>query len=221
MTNAQTRVAQLRVTETFFSLQGESSFVGMPTFFIRLTGCPLRCTYCDTAYAFHGGELFSLNQLIEKAKNSHAHFVCVTGGEPLAQPECLLLLTALCDEGFTVSLETSGAIPIEHVDQRVIKIMDIKTPDSGEQQKNLWQNINYLQRQDQVKFVIGSHQDYEWSKKILQQYQLDQKVTNRLFSPSEGKIRPADLAQWILDDKLSVRFQLQLHKVIWGGKRGV
>jgi len=212
---------EVRVTETFFSLQGESSLVGVPTFFIRLTGCPLRCTYCDTAYAFHGGGLIRVEKLRDEAKASGAHYVCVTGGEPLAQPECLPLLTMLCDEGFTVSLETSGAMPIECVDQRVIKVVDIKTPNSGEVEKNRWQNIGYLLPQDQVKFVIGSRDDYDWSKKILEQYALPEKVNTVLFSPSEGRVQPADLAQWILDDQLPIRFQLQLHKIIWGNKRGV
>ena len=212
---------EIRVTETFFSLQGESSLVGVPTFFIRLTGCPLRCTYCDTAYAFHGGGLIQMNMLVEQAKTSGAKYVCVTGGEPLAQQECLPLLSALCDAGFTVSLETSGAMPIETVDQRVIKIVDVKTPDSSEVEKNRWQNIDYLLPQDQVKFVIGSRADYDWSKNIMQQYELQKKVNTVLFSPSEGCVLPADLAQWILDDQLSVRFQLQLHKIIWGNKRGV
>lgn len=211
----------LRITETFYSLQGESAAVGIPTFFIRLTGCPLRCTYCDTAYAFHGGELIAIETLLERVKASGAQYVCVTGGEPLAQPECLTLLTVLCDQGFTVSLETSGALPIEQVDKRVIKIVDIKTPASSEVEKNRWSNIPHLLHSDQVKFVIGSRDDYEWSKKITQEYQLQTRVSDVLFSPSEGCVLPMELAQWILDDKLSVRFQLQLHKIIWGNKRGV
>jgi len=212
---------QLRVTETFLSLQGESSFVGLPTYFIRLTGCPLRCNYCDTAYAFQGGSLVPIENLLEQSNASGAKYVCVTGGEPLAQSECLMLLTALCDAGFLVSLETSGALPIDLVDKRVIKIVDIKTPDSGEVEKNHWQNINHLLPHDQVKFVIGSQQDYQWSKKIVQEHRLQNKVSDVLFSPSEGRIQPADLARWILEDKLRVRFQLQLHKIIWGNKRGV
>jgi len=216
-----TRDSTLRITETFFSLQGESSLAGIPTFFIRLTGCPLRCTYCDTAYAFHGGKLVQLADLVAQAKTSGAQYVCVTGGEPLAQPECLSLLSELCNASFQVSLETSGALTIEHVDQRVIKIVDIKTPASSEAEKNLWQNIAHLLPQDQVKFVIGGRSDYDWSKKILQQYELSKKVSNVLFSPSEGRVPAADLAQWILEDKLPVRFQMQLHKIIWGNKRGV
>lgn len=216
-----TKDSTLRITETFYSLQGESASVGIPTFFIRLTGCPLRCTYCDTAYAFHGGALVQIDNLVMQAKDSATKYVCVTGGEPLAQPECLPLLTALCDAGFIVSLETSGALPIDRVDKRVIKIMDIKTPDSSEIEKNHWQNIDYLLPHDQVKFVIGSREDYEWSKKITQKHQLQHKVSDVLFSPSEGRVQPEALAQWILDDKLLVRFQLQLHKVIWGNRRGV
>jgi 7-carboxy-7-deazaguanine synthase len=216
-----TKESTLRITETFYSLQGESSFVGTPTFFIRLTGCPLRCNYCDTAYAFHGGGLIDIKSLLEQAKTSGTKYVCVTGGEPLAQPECLALLTELCNEGFSVSLETSGALSIEYVDKRVNRIMDIKTPDSGEVKKNHWQNIHHLLPHDQVKFVIGSREDYEWSKKIMRDYQLSQKVGEILFSVSQGRVQPENLAQWILDDKLPVRFQLQLHKVIWGDKRGV
>jgi 7-carboxy-7-deazaguanine synthase len=216
-----TKTSTLRVTETFYSLQGESSSVGLPTFFIRLTGCPLRCTYCDTAYAFHGGELIAVETLLNQVKASGARYVCVTGGEPLAQPECLILLTILSDAGFVVSLETSGALPIEQVDKRVIKVMDIKTPDSNEVEKNRWQNIDFLLPTDQVKFVIGSRHDYEWSKKVMQDNQLPTKVSEVLFSPSEGCLQAVELAQWILDDKLPVRFQLQLHKIIWGNKRGV
>lgn len=216
-----TKESTLRITETFYSLQGESSSVGLPTFFIRLTGCPLRCSYCDTAYAFHGGGQTRIELLLEQAKTSGARYVCITGGEPLAQPECLTLLTVLCDEGFSVSLETSGALPIQGVDKRVIKIMDIKTPDSSEVEKNLWSNIDHLLPHDQVKFVIGSRQDYHWSKKIMQDYSLHNRVSNVLFSPTEGRVQAQDLAQWILDDKLPVRFQLQLHKIIWGNKRGV
>ena len=211
----------LRITETFYSLQGESSFSGRPTFFIRLTGCPLRCSYCDTAYAFHGGSVTPVATLLEQAKASAAKYVCVTGGEPLAQPQCLALLTALCDAGFSVSLETSGALPIEAVDKRVSKIVDIKTPDSAEVEKNHWSNIPQLLPHDQVKFVIGSRQDYDWSKTILREHQLQTRVSEILFSVSQGRIQPEQLAQWILDDKLPVRFQLQLHKIIWGDKRGV
>lgn len=211
----------LRITETFFSLQGESSLVGLPTFFIRLTGCPLRCGYCDTAYAFQGGTLHTVDDLVMQAQKSGARYVCVTGGEPLAQPDCLLLLSALCDAGFIVTLETSGALPIEQVDRRVIRIVDVKTPDSGEMPKNLWANVASLRSQDQVKFVIGSRGDYEWSKQVLEKYRFNELVAEVLFSPSMGVLQPAELAQWILDDRLPVRFQLQLHKIIWGERRGV
>jgi 7-carboxy-7-deazaguanine synthase len=216
-----TLVNHLRITETFFSLQGESSLVGYPTFFIRLTGCPLRCAYCDTAYAFQGGKLMSVEALVAEAQASGTRFVCVTGGEPLAQPECLPLLSALCDAGFSVSLETSGALPVNAVDRRVIKIMDIKTPDSGEMEKNLWSNLDWLSSQDEIKFVIGSRADYDWSKNFFQQHPALQQVKQVLFSPSAQRVKPDQLAQWILEDKLPVRFQLQLHKIIWGDRQGV
>jgi 7-carboxy-7-deazaguanine synthase len=216
-----TEALALRITETFFSLQGESSLAGVPTFFIRLTGCPLRCNYCDTAYAFQGGDMIALDTLLARAHASGARYVCVTGGEPLAQSNCLPLLSALCDAGFIVSLETSGALTIQHVDHRVIKIVDIKTPDSAEVDKNLWGNLAYLSPQDQLKFVISSRADYDWSKTILRKHQLENKVAHILFSPTENRLPAADLAQWILDDKLTVRFQLQLHKIIWGNWRGV
>lgn len=214
-------VNSLRITETFFSLQGESSLVGLPTFFIRLTGCPLRCSYCDTAYAFQGGKQVSIESLLDEAEASATRYVCVTGGEPLAQPECLPLLSALCDAWFTVSLETSGALPIQTVDGRVMKIMDIKTPDSGELERNLWSNLDYLLPQDEIKFVIGSRTDYEWSKNFFQQHPSLQQVKQVLFSPSADRVKPEQLAQWILEDKLPVRFQLQLHKIIWGNRQGV
>jgi len=216
-----TLVNYLRITETFFSLQGESSLVGYPTFFIRLTGCPLRCVYCDTAYAFQGGKLVTVEALVTEAQASGTRFVCVTGGEPLAQPECLPLLSALCDAGFSVSLETSGALPVNAVDRRVIKIMDIKTPDSGEMEKNLWSNLDWLSSQDEIKFVIGSRADYDWSKNFFQQHPALQQVKQVLFSPSAQRVKPDQLAQWILEDKLPVRFQLQLHKIIWGDRQGV
>lgn len=217
----QAAATSLRITETFFSLQGESSLVGHPTFFIRLTGCPLRCTYCDTAYAFQGGKLITLAALVAEAQGSGTRYVCVTGGEPLAQPECLTLLSALCDAGFTVSLETSGALPIHAVDTRVIKIMDIKTPDSGELEKNLWSNLDHLLPHDEIKFVISSRNDYEWSRNFFQQHPALQAVQQVLFSPTAGRVPPGQLAQWILEDKLPVRFQLQLHKIIWGNRQGV
>jgi len=211
----------LRVSETFFSLQGESTFVGLPTFFIRLTGCPLRCVYCDTEYAFHGGEQVPIAQLVEKVQESAARYVCVTGGEPLAQPECLNLLERLCDEGFVVSLETSGAMPVDGVDGRVVKIIDIKTPASGEVDKNCWANMALLQPLDQLKFVICNRQDYDWAKSKLLEWNLIEKVREVLFSPSAAELPPQQLAEWVLEDRLAVRFQLQLHKVIWGDRSGV
>lgn len=211
----------LRISETFYSLQGESSLVGLPTFFIRLTGCPLRCGYCDTEYAFQGGELFSVDSLVAMAEKSDAVAVCVTGGEPLAQPECLILLEKLCDAGLRVSLETSGAMPIESVDKRVVKIVDIKTPGSGEKDKNRWQNIVALQQTDQIKFVICDRQDYDWAKSKIIELDLATKVNELLFSPSAGELGPRELAAWLLKDKLPVRFQLQMHKILWSDRRGV
>ena len=212
---------QLRITETFFSLQGESSFTGWPTFFIRLTGCPLRCGYCDTAYAFQGGNLQSIESLLQQARDSGARHVCVTGGEPLAQPNCLPLLSALCDAGFIVSLETSGALPVDQVDPRVIKVMDLKTPDSGEEDKNRWANLEHLSPRDEIKLVIGSRKDYEWARHVLSERQLTRRVGQLWFSPVAGQLPPAQLAEWILADQLPVRLQLQLHKIIWGNRQGV
>lgn len=214
-------MTQVRITETFFSLQGESSLAGLPTFFIRLTGCPLRCTYCDTTYAFQGGQWLGIAELLRQAQDSGARQVCVTGGEPLAQPACLPLLAALCDAGFRVSLETSGALPVKAVDPRVIKVMDIKTPDSGESDKNHWENLSWLTPQDQLKWVIGSRADYDWAKQVVQQYDLHSRVAELLFSPTVGRLAPQELAQWILADRLPVRFQMQLHKILWGNQRGV
>ncbi len=213
--------AALRITETFLSLQGESTTVGLPTFFIRLTGCPLRCGYCDTEYAFHGGESIAIDQLVEQAGASGAEYVCVTGGEPLAQPDCLLLLQVLCDAGFNVSLETSGAMDISAVDARVATIMDIKTPASGEAAKNRWENIASLKTTDQVKFVLCDRADYDWASSKLLEFDLPGKVAEVLYSPSAGELEPQQLAEWILKDQLPVRFQLQLHKLIWGDKPGV
>lgn len=210
---------ELRVTEIFFSLQGETKTVGLPTVFIRLTGCPLRCQYCDTAYAFHGGRKYSIEAILAEVKKYKAQYVTVTGGEPLAQKACLILLKQLCDEGYEVSLETSGALPVNEVDTRVVKVLDIKTPGSGEVDKNHWQNISYLLLHDQVKFVICDRSDYEWAKDILQQYQLAT-VCHILFSPSYQQIKPGELADWILRDQLPVRMQIQLHKYLWGDVAG-
>lgn len=209
----------LRLTEIFFSLQGETRTVGLPTVFIRLTGCPLRCQYCDTAYAFHGGVKHAIDDILATVKQYQTPYVTVTGGEPLAQKACLSLLKRLCDENYEVSLETSGAIDVGLVDKRVVKVVDIKTPGSLEVEKNAWQNIDHLLPQDQVKFVICDEADYEWAKQILQQYKLTDRC-DVLFSPSYGQIQPGDLADWILRDQLKVRLQIQLHKYLWGDVKG-
>jgi 7-carboxy-7-deazaguanine synthase len=210
----------LRITEIFHSLQGETSTVGLPTVFVRLTGCPLRCGYCDTAYAFEGGSKWTLNQILDKVAEYGASHVTVTGGEPLAQPQSIELLKRLCDLGYCVSLETSGAMPVEEVDHRVVKILDLKTPGSGEVSRNLYSNIEHLQAHDEVKFVICDRQDYDWSCMKVDELSLREKVSEVLFSPSQGQLSPAQLAEWILQDKLKVRMQLQTHKYIWGDKPG-
>jgi len=211
----------LRITEIFYSLQGESNTTGYPTVFIRLTGCPLRCQYCDTAYAFTGGVIYDLDQVLKEVESYSASYVTVTGGEPLAQNSCLPLLTALCDKGYVVSLETSGAIDVQAVDPRVIKVMDLKTPGSGELSKNLEPNIEALSSKDQVKFVICDRIDYEWAREKVQEFRLQEKVADVLFSPSNEQISATELAEWILADRLKVRFQIQLHKHLWGNKPGV
>ena len=208
--------ANLRITEVFYSLQGESKTVGKPTVFVRLTGCPLRCQYCDTAYAFEGGEIVSLESLIADVQSYKCKYVTVTGGEPLAQPNCLLLLKMLCDAELNVPLETSGALSIESVDNRVSVVMDLKTPSSLESDRNDYGNISYLKEKDQVKFVICDRGDYDWAKAKLDQYDLQAKVGEILFSPSFEQLAAADLAQWLLDAALAVRMQLQLHKILWG-----
>ena len=210
----------LRITEIFHSLQGESKTVGIPTVFVRLTGCPLRCQYCDTAYAFDGGEVMQLDAIKAVLEEYSCDYVTVTGGEPLAQPNCLPLLEQLCDVGYNVSLETSGAMPIEQVDKRVSIVMDLKTPASQEVEKNRYENIAFLKPSDQVKFVICDEKDYLWSKAKLDQYDLRAKVDEILFSPSFKEIEPAQLAEWILRDKLRIRMQMQLHKQIWGSVAG-
>jgi 7-carboxy-7-deazaguanine synthase len=210
----------LRINEIFFSLQGESSRVGLPTVFVRLTGCPLRCGYCDTAYAFHEGKSRSQADVLAEVATHAARYVCVTGGEPLAQRSCLALLTALCDANNSVSLETSGAIDISEVDPRVSRIMDIKTPGSGEMEKNRWENIALLNVRDEVKFVITNEADYLWSKAVVEEKNLAG-ICPVLFSPSFGEVTPEQLAAWVLRDRLPVRMQVQLHKIIWGEKRGV
>ena len=213
--------ASLRITEVFYSLQGEALTAGLPTVFIRLTGCPLRCSYCDSEYAFFGGERRSIASLLEETAGFRPLYVCVTGGEPLAQPNCLELLTALCDAGYEVSLETSGALDIGGVDPRVSVVMDLKTPGSGELDKNRWDNIPLLRPKDQVKFVITDYADFQWASFNTAQHGLNQKVAAVWFSPSFGQVSPRDLAEWILRDRLPVRFQLQLHKQLWGEVPGV
>jgi 7-carboxy-7-deazaguanine synthase len=212
-------VSALRITEIFHSLQGESRPAGYPTAFVRLTGCPLRCVYCDTSYAFQGGSRLAVSEVLEQISAFRVRHVCVTGGEPLAQPACLELLVALCDAGYAVSLETSGALDISAVDTRVTVVLDIKTPDSGESGRNLWEHLVRLKRDDQIKFVICSRADYDWSKSVLAERQLEQ-LCEVLFSPSWGQLPARDLAEWVLADRLPVRFQLQLHKYLWGDAPG-
>ncbi len=209
----------LRVSEIFFSLQGESTRVGLPTVFIRLTGCPLRCNWCDTEYAFTGGSATTIAEILVETAKHGTRTVCVTGGEPLAQKNCLPLLTALCDAGYDVSLETSGALDIGGVDPRVARIMDLKAPGSGECGKNLWTNLPQLRAGDEVKIVIADRADYEWARSAIAEHPLIE-TCPVLFSPVQGALQPSDLANWILADKLPVRFQLQLHKVLWGNMRG-
>lgn len=211
--------ARLRITEIFYSLQGETSRVGLPTAFVRLTGCPLRCGYCDTEYAFQGGTWRSLPEILQEVGAYGARYVTVTGGEPLAQKECLPLLKALCDAGYSVSLETGGALDISGVDPRVSKIMDIKTPGSGEAEKNRWQNLQHLGPGDEIKFVLCDEADYQWAREVLQQRGLAG-VCPVLFSPVHGKLNPRDLAEWVLRDRLAVRVQIQLHKLLWGEAPG-
>jgi 7-carboxy-7-deazaguanine synthase len=206
---------QLKIHEIFYSLQGESSRVGLPTVFIRLTGCPMRCVYCDTAYAFNGGKNLTIDNILAQVESYGAQTVTVTGGEPLAQKNCHVLLKALCDLGYSVSLETGGAIDIRQVDERVSIILDIKTPASGESKNNLWANYAHLTMKDEIKFVICNRDDYEWSKTMIDEYALISK-SPILFSPVYDSLKPAELADWILADKLRVRMQVQLHKILWG-----
>ena len=211
---------ELRITEIFHSLQGETSTTGLPTVFVRLTGCPLRCGYCDTAYAFEGGHKMGLSKIMATVADYGAKCVTVTGGEPLAQPQCIEFLEKLCDQGYRVSLETSGAMPVAEVDKRVFKIVDLKTPGSGEVSKNLYENIDHLLPHDEVKFVICDRQDYDWTCMKVDELGLQDRVAEVLFSPSQGQLSPRQLAEWILDDKLNVRMQLQTHKYIWGDQPG-
>ncbi len=213
-------MSRLRITEIFYSLQGETQTMGLPTVFIRLTGCPLRCEYCDTEYAFTGGEYLDIETILQKVAHYSASYVTVTGGEPLAQKnECELLLKKLCDTGYQVSLETSGAMDISGVDERVVKIVDLKTPDSGEMNKNLWENLEYILPHDQIKFVLSSRRDYDWARMTIEQYQLVRHC-ELLFSPCYQVLNATQLADWILEDNLPVRFQIQLHKLLWNDEPG-
>jgi 7-carboxy-7-deazaguanine synthase len=213
-------VPELRITEIFHSLQGEARSVGWPTAFVRLTGCPLRCSWCDTPYSFSGGTLMPLDSILEQVRGYGVRHVCVTGGEPLAQPECLELLTQLCDAGYDVSLETSGALDISAVDRRVSRVMDLKAPGSGEVQRNRYENIASLGAHDQVKFVLASRQDYDWARFKCDEFRLSERVGDVLFSPVHGELDPRLLAEWILADRLPVRLQLQLHKYLWNNEPG-
>lgn len=209
----------LRVNEIFYSLQGETSRVGLPTAFVRLTGCPLRCTYCDTTYAFQEGVTLALPEILDRVAQYHARYVTVTGGEPLAQKDCLALLRQLCDAGYSVSLETGGALDISQVDSRVSRVLDIKTPGSGEVERNRWENLEWLTSQDEVKFVLCGEEDYAWAKQVLTERCIVERCPV-LFSACQGQLEPALLAQWILRDNLPVRLQIQLHKLLWGEGRG-
>jgi 7-carboxy-7-deazaguanine synthase len=211
--------ARLKLTEIFLSLQGESTLAGVPTVFIRLTGCPLRCQYCDTAYAFHGGEWRTLDEIVAQVCGFGVRHACVTGGEPLAQKACLELLRRLCDEGYGVSLETSGALDVSGVDPRTVRILDLKTPGSGEAARNRWENLAALSAHDQIKFVICDRADYEWARDVVAQRQLAARHTI-LFSPSYEQLPARALADWIVADRLPVRLQVQLHKYLWGNERG-
>jgi 7-carboxy-7-deazaguanine synthase len=213
-------VTQLKIFEIFYSLQGESSRVGLPTIFIRLSGCPMRCQYCDTAYAFQGGYVMTADEIMESINKYKTRYITVTGGEPLAQKEVLSLLKFLADHNYEVSLETGGGLSIKEVDPRIKIILDIKTPESGEEKKNHWDNLNFIQSKDEIKFVLCSREDYSWAKKILNQYKLSEKC-EVLFSPVYKKLNITDLGNWILEDQLPVRMQIQLHKLLWGEKPGV
>jgi 7-carboxy-7-deazaguanine synthase len=216
---APTLAERLRITEIFHSIQGEADAIGWPTVFVRLTGCPLRCVWCDTEYSFHGGQWHAIDEILAEVARHGARHVCVTGGEPLAQKRCLILLGKLCDAGYEVSLETSGALDVAGVDPRVRKVMDLKAPGSGESARNLWDNLAFLLPHDQVKIVIASRTDYEWARDVVAQHALDRRCMV-LFSPVHGAVRPRELAEWILEDRLPVRFQMQLHKLLWNDAPG-
>lgn len=215
----QSSLPRLKITEIFLSLQGEAEAAGWPTVFVRLTGCPLRCLYCDTAYAFHGGQWHDIDAIVAEVASHGVRHVCVTGGEPLAQKRCLVLLEKLCDAGYDVSLETSGALDVSAVDPRVSRVVDIKTPGSGEEARNCWENLPLLTARDQIKFVICSRADYEWSREIVAAHALDRRCTV-WFSPSKSEVSPRQLADWIVADRLPVRFQMQLHKLLWNDEPG-
>ena len=219
MTTEANSSDRLRLTEIFLSVQGESRSVGWPTVFVRLTGCPLRCQYCDTAYAFHGGQWWEIDSILAEVAKHGVRHVCVTGGEPLAQKRCIGLLSRLCDAGYEVSLETSGAIDVSEVDQRVHRVVDLKTPDSKEQHRNRLENIALLTPRDQVKFVICSRGDYEWARDMLAEHRLAERC-EVLFSPSYTQVPARELAEWVIADRLPVRFQMQLHKQLWGEETG-
>ena len=212
--------SRLKITEIFYSLQGEAKTVGLPTVFVRLTGCPLRCSYCDTEYAFSGGDWMELDAIVTEVQQYKTAHITVTGGEPLAQKSCIALLSKLCNLNYSVSLETSGAILVDQVDKRVVKVLDVKTPASKEESKNKYENFSYLDKQDQIKFVICDEQDYQWCKQVMLEHDLENKC-DVLFSPSHDQLDAATLAGWILRDQLNVRFQVQLHKYLWGDKQGV
>lgn len=217
--NAAASRGGVRISEIFASIQGESSRVGLPTVFVRLTGCPLRCGWCDTEYAFQGGSMLTIDDILSQVREHGLHHVCVTGGEPLAQKSCLPLLSALCDAGYSVSLETSGALDIAQVDPRVSRIMDLKAPGSGESSRNRWDNLRHLQPRDEIKFVLADEEDYRWACRQVREHGLEQRCAV-LFSPVAGRLEASTLAEWIVRDRLPVRFQLQLHKVLWQDARG-
>ena len=211
---------ELRLTEIFYSLQGETRTTGLPTVFVRLTGCPQRCVWCDTEYAFSGGEKWTLDAVLDEVGKYNARYVTVTGGEPLAQPNCWPLMKALCDQGYIVNVETGGAMDIAGIDERVSIVMDLKAPGSAEEHNNRLENIPLLRANDQVKFVLADRKDYDWARFMLDSHQLAQRVSDVLFSPVQGQLAPRDLADWIVQDRLPVRFQIQLHKLLWDDAKG-